>query len=723
VIQILSMTATFGKLQNDTLTLKPGLNIIEAPNEWGKSTWCAFLVSMLYGVDTKARTTKDALADKEHYKPWSGSPMSGSMDINWNGRNITIQRRSKGRIPMGEFYAFETDTGLEVKELTADNCGQMLLGVERSVFTRSGFLRFSDLPVEQDEALRSRLNALVTTGDESNTAQILGQKLKELKNKCRYNRSGLLPQAEAQRDELIRKLNQQDVLLEQIRQLQQRQAELEQWQADLNNHKAALAYAAAKEDSARLEQTRETARQSHDVLTAMEERCRGLMSKEEAQQALDRAAVLSREADSLQMEEQMLPTAPTLPQTPPMFTGLTPEDALAQAKADRDTATATTGAKANPLLLILGLILAAAGGVLCAILPPVGIAGVCIGTILTAVGGIIFSKQKSKNAASKTARDALALRYGTADPEQWVQTAQEYAGRWNDYRQAQAAYTATRGDVDGRRQALNEKLGAFGGSIAAYMEENRQIIRAWEALESTRRQDRQLQEHLQALQSMVKTVQPPSAPDTMIYTEPETNRMLSDAAFELRQVTQKLGQYQGQVEAAGNRELCEQSLAQVESRIEKLEQTYAALERAQEALTEASVQLQRRFAPRITKRAQELFAALTAGRYQKLTLGEDLSMQASAQGEDTLRSAQWRSDGTIDQLYLALRLAVAQELIPQAPLVLDDALVRFDDVRLKAAISILQREAESRQVLLFTCQNRENEVLAACPSSADVCLS
>ena len=36
------MTATFGKLENNTLTLMPGLNIIEAPNEWGKSTWCAF---------------------------------------------------------------------------------------------------------------------------------------------------------------------------------------------------------------------------------------------------------------------------------------------------------------------------------------------------------------------------------------------------------------------------------------------------------------------------------------------------------------------------------------------------------------------------------------------------------------------------------------------------------------------------------------------------------
>ena len=64
-MRIYSMTATFGKLNHETLTLQPGLNIIEAPNEWGKSTWCAFILAMLYGIDTSARSRKDFIADKE----------------------------------------------------------------------------------------------------------------------------------------------------------------------------------------------------------------------------------------------------------------------------------------------------------------------------------------------------------------------------------------------------------------------------------------------------------------------------------------------------------------------------------------------------------------------------------------------------------------------------------------------------------------------------------
>ena len=119
-MRILSMTATFGKLVNQTLTLQPGMNVITAPNEWGKSTWCAFLEAMLYGIDTTSRSKTGYLADKEHYAPWSGEPMSGRMDILWQGRAITIERRSKGRTPMGEVNAYETETGLPVPELSVD---------------------------------------------------------------------------------------------------------------------------------------------------------------------------------------------------------------------------------------------------------------------------------------------------------------------------------------------------------------------------------------------------------------------------------------------------------------------------------------------------------------------------------------------------------------------------------------------------------------------------
>ena len=272
-MKIYSMTATFGKLNHETLTLKPGLNVIEAPNEWGKSTWCAFVLAMLYGIDTSSRSKKDFLPDKEHYAPWSGAPMSGRMDICWNGRDITIERSTKGRSIFGQFKAYETESGIEVSELTAANCGQQLLGVEQSVFARAGFVRLKDMPVTQDDALRKRLNALVTTGDESGSADDLAQKLKDVKNRCRFNRSGLLPQAEQQQRELTAKLEEMENLKAQIKAVEKRQEELKTYHAELLNHKQALQYEEDRNFAGKLAMARAQLEIAQDRMETLETVC------------------------------------------------------------------------------------------------------------------------------------------------------------------------------------------------------------------------------------------------------------------------------------------------------------------------------------------------------------------------------------------------------------------------------------------------------------------
>ena len=66
------------------------------------------------------------------------------------------------------------------------------------------------------------------------------------------------------------------------------------------------------------------------------------------------------------------------------------------------------------------------------------------------------------------------------------------------------------------------------------------------------------------------------------------------------------------------------------------------------------------------------------------------------------------STGTADQLYLALRLAICDAALPaDAPLLLDDALLNFDDQRLGQAMTLLRELSAQRQILLFSCSGRE----------------
>ena len=716
-MKIYSMTATFGKLEHQTLSLQPGLNIIEAPNEWGKSTWSAFLLAMLYGIDTREKTTKTSIADKERYAPWSGAPMEGRMDICWNGRNITIERRTKGRLIFGDFRAYETESGLEVPELTATNCGTVLLGVERSVFTRAGFLKMSDLPVTQDDALRRRLNSLVTTGDEDGKGEQLAQKLKDLKNKCRYNKSGLLPQAEAQRDQLEQQIRGLQDLDLQAQRLQERQKELDEHIRLLQNHKAALAYAEAQEELQHITDAEKERDALREQLGQLQAECENLPSAEEAERAKANLQRLHNSSMSLQMEQQMLPAAPERPQVPARYEDM--DGTQAQEMARNDRALLTTleiqykaGRKLAKVGVVLLCMIVLAVGALLPIPPIAQLALVAGGAALGITGVVLLCIGNAKAKAKNDLVQKLLAKYTPIEPSAWEADAAKFAAALDAYTQARQEYEEAADALNQQRQTLVAQMQSLtnGEPLAACLENWERIAQRHRALGDARRDLQRAEEQLTALRSMTREVAVPAFADTLNLTRSETDAQLQSAAYEQKQNQLRLGQYQGQAEALGQESALRLQLKQIKNRIDQLEDTYFALELAQKALSTATGELQRRFAPRISKRAQELFSALTGGRYERIMLTEDLTLDAAAEQEGTLRSAQWRSDGTVDQLYLALRLAVAEELTPDAPLVLDDAMVRFDDNRLTVALNILKEFAQNKQVILFTCQSREKRL-------------
>lgn len=710
-MRIYTMTATFGKLENQTLTLQPGLNILSAPNEWGKSTWCAFLATMLYGLDTREKTTKTNLALKERYAPWSGAPMSGRIDLNWNGRDITIERWTKGRTPMGEFRAYETASGLAVSELTGTNCGEMLLGVERSVFLRSGFIRLSDLPVTADESLRRRLNALVTTGDESGAGDALAQKLKDLKNKVRYNRSGLLPQAEAQRGELEHKLLELRALQQQQLSVLERQQQLDTQIAALENHKIALQYAAAEENMHRIAAAQEAADAAAQQADTLNAQCAALPSVASAQQKLDELLSLQQRQQTVQLDAQMLPQPPQAPNTPPYFYGLNGSKVIGQVNSDIADyhACMATPKKIFPFW-ILALPALIGGAVLLVLeLAVPGILALAAGIILLVLYALQYSKERTAHMTRTARAEAIRTRYGGGEPREWLADAQQYAQQQAQYEADLARYQQMRQQLEQRLAELNAAAAVAAGdrSLPGAMEYWKKVLQLHDALADARREQKRAADHAEAIKAVAKPAKKPDRPDSLHFTEADTEKLLADAYYEQKQLQQRQGQYQGRMESLGSETALQNQLDAVRSRIEKLTETYNALELAQQTLQAATAELQRRFAPRISQQAQEIFSQLTLNRYDRLNLQEDLSVNAASTEDVAMRGVQWRSEGTIDQLYLALRLAVARELTPNAPLVLDDALVRFDDTRHAAAMALLRREAEAKQVILFTCQSRE----------------
>lgn len=707
-----SMTATFGKLDGETLSFSPGLNLITAPNEWGKSTWCAFLLAMLYGIDTRQRARQGQLPDKERYKPWSGKPMEGSMEVLWQNRRITIQRQTKGRVPMGHFRAFETETGFPVPELTADRCGQVLLGVERSVYQRTGFLQGRDLTVSRDEALSHRLNRLVTTGDDSPSGPALASGLRELKNKCRYNQSGLLPQARRELEACRSQLQALQKLDVQAAGLEERLRALDRRKQALEVHLTALQRQADREKLAQVDQARDKERQAREELARAQAQCAGLPERAAAERNLAQWRSLQSALDALQLEQAMEQPAPQPPEAPAVLYGLDGEQARSQMRRRLDALSPPAGpSAAGKTAWALW-----AGAALCGLLLLILLPGLwrLPGAALLAVGGAgllrgFLLRRKKAAADAQAAREMQKLLddYQVAAPEELEPLLQAYQTRWAQYRRALEAYQHRAAALETRRKDLQGKLAQLtgGGDTEAFLRTQTQALEAWDAWAAACRSAAQATGHRQAMEAVTAGLERDPLPDQLDLPEEESRRDLEEVRQAWTQTRSQLDACRGRRAALGDRLRLEAQEEALADRVSRLELWYAALQAGLAALEQAQQDLQSRFAPKIAAEAREILSSLTLGRYDRLLLDRDLSLSAGAAGENTVRPGIWRSDGTVDQLYLALRLAVSRALLPGAPLVLDDALTRFDDRRLAAALELLRRE--DRQILLFTCQSRE----------------
>ena len=235
-MDILHLTATFGRLEHQELTLSPGLNVLYAPNETGKSTWGAFIRTMLYGLSTRER---GPLADKNRFAPWSGAAMQGRMDVSAAEGAYTLLRDTKrASSPMGEFSCTYTGTATPVAGITAQYAGEALLGVPREVFERSAFIGQNALAVDQDAELERRIAALITTGDEDTSYSQSYERLKKQLNRRKHNKTGLIPTLEREIDDLQLSLRDLDALEAQARQAQNALDELEQQAAALRQQAA-----------------------------------------------------------------------------------------------------------------------------------------------------------------------------------------------------------------------------------------------------------------------------------------------------------------------------------------------------------------------------------------------------------------------------------------------------------------------------------------------------
>ncbi len=730
-MKIRRMFATFAGLNESKLELEPGLNIIEGANESGKSTWCAFLRAMLYGIPTRERDTKERPAEKNLYRPWSGAPISGRLELEADGREITVERSGTDSAPLRSLRAYTSGGG--DARLTAEDIGEKLTGASREVFERSAFVSSPPLPSGSSE-LEARILATVSSGDESANASAAEARLREWQRRLRYNKHGEIPELENEINSLRREAEECretadliDSLESELRETSAREKELEDLLKRMGSAESA---AARKELAAARERLENIERELRNIEeNVLPEGCpstgelRSLEGRVTAERGASAARLKDLDAELSKLDRRIfaavdraqhahgaLPNAETLAGR-----------AAAGAQHDLDkamqlekSASDRTPRRFAILAALLGLAAVCCFVSVLFIRSGVQIFCGAAAAVCCLVLAVLAARSSRKRTLSRTSLEELLRGWNADSPDALREFIDDT--RSADARRTECAERAA--GLKGEPSPAEDELEALTGERGQPLDALRTLI-SWsekrDALQVSALKERAA---IDALKSSVlaegadgSEEDVPEAEAFSGVTREEADTELKNLRLRLNGLRSDIARAEGQL-GARDAAIIDEKRGRLEERLAERERRYRAIDTALEALRRAGDELRSRFSPALGKETARILGELTGGRYDRVTVSREFRPEAGREASP-LRSGAQLSRGTSDQLWFALRLAVAHTVLPDdTPLILDDAFVTFDDGRLEAALRLLEREAETRQILLFTCHSREARMCA-----------
>lgn len=178
--------------------------------------------------------------------------------------------------------------------------------------------------------------------------------------------------------------------------------------------------------------------------------------------------------------------------------------------------------------------------------------------------------------------------------------------------------------------------------------------------------------------------------------------------IELNTINIKLADINNKIE--DKFEVEEQLEYYVEQKCE-LEELEESINIAKEALEEAYNEMKNEITPKFTKDLSLLIEKISSGKYKKAKFDTEYGLRVEMENGEYIDSNRL-SIGTIDQLYLSLRLSAMNEISEEKmPMILDEVFAYFDNERLENILKYIYENYKENQVLIFTCSDREKEIM------------
>ena len=672
----------FGRFQNREIELKPGINLIYGENEAGKSTIHTFIKGMLFGIE---RMRGRGAASKEdlytRYLPWDyPGAFGGSMDLMIGDKEYRLQRSFHANDK--SFNVLELATGREVK-LKEGLISELIPGLSESAFKNTVSIEQLKARTDSELALQVRnyiANLSIAKSKEVNVAKAVSYLTEQKKLWEPSQNTTVLKALQSKIDDGMEKEERMDGLTLRLKELLGNQQQLREQQE-------AAAVSVDCEEADRMEELPAIMEKYRNH----QEMCRRMEQLEEQNKGVqEQIAELNKEQISTRLIGEDIARAKQLQQE------LQQQEALGlelESKAAGDNA-------ADLRNRVIGLTLPVLTAVITILFTGFTLSGILTGSILIGLGLAAFwvlnqkirKKQKiqketqeqrlQRREAADSALNELFQKYRVGDLEQLIGI-QEAAVK-NYYSLENALQKKS--EYDQRIKELEDEKELIYESIMKYI----QLYFPVEELEP---------DTMQRLQEVIRSRKQKNADKLSVI-----KNKYESCSLEIEKLRWEIAALEeNEKQLLRSRERYQEAVSNQREGAAELEAIKLALSTIQELSTE----IHDSFGQQLNQRVSEVISEVTGERYQDLKVDEKLGVKVGWSGSYVLLER--LSAGTMDQVYFALRLAVAELLLgTEVPLLLDDSFSLYDETRIKAA---LQQISDRNQVILFTCHKREQQLL------------
>ena len=156
---------------------------------------------------------------------------------------------------------------------------------------------------------------------------------------------------------------------------------------------------------------------------------------------------------------------------------------------------------------------------------------------------------------------------------------------------------------------------------------------------------------------------------------------------------------------------CEEQLEYYQEQKKEIEKLEKSIKLAKDALEQAYSEMKNEVTPKFTKDLSNLIEKISNDKYKNAKFDSEYGLRVEMENGEYI-DCNRLSIGTIDQLYLSLRLSAMNEITEETmPIILDEAFAYYDSERLENILKYIYDNYKNNQILIFTCTNREKQIL------------